>query len=249
MGFGDELMITGQARVMQQTDPRRVRVVYEKGLIWHDAWDQNPRIARINEQGDFQELIARQNYLRPYMESKTRERYVWRKYGPARGELYFTGHEREYGERHAGHVIVEPHIKPGASPNKRWPWMHWNKLVWLLGRAGVRCVQLGRDRPVEGVEQIDTPTIRYAAAIMQNSRLAILPEGGLMHVAAAVSLPAVVIFGGFISPAVTGYPEMTNIFTGTGLGCGSRVTCECCIAAMAAITPERVCEDVLQALK
>ena len=39
-------------------------------------------------------------------------------------------------------------------------------------------------------------------------------EGGLHHVAAALSVPAVVLYGNFISPDQTGYAGQTNIYTG-----------------------------------
>jgi ADP-heptose:LPS heptosyltransferase len=73
------------------------------------------------------------------------------------------------------------------------------------------------------------------------------PEGGMHHASAAVGVPAVVIFGGYISPKVTGYEGHINLFTGTGLGCGNSQPCEC--SCMAGITVGRVCEAVLSMTK
>lgn len=247
MGFGDELIVSGQARVLQQTDPRKVRVVFERPK-WNLVWNGNPRIARPSETGDFQTLVARANHLRPYMASKTSQRWTWKEFRPPPGEIYFTEQEQTFGRSHSGRVILEPTIKQGASPNKNWGWVRWNKLAWILGKRGVRVTQLGPlGTPLlEGAEHVVTNDFRSAAAVLANARAAVLHEGGLHHAAAAFGIPAVVIFGGFISPAVTGYESQESIFTGEGLGCGMRVRCDCCKTAMSKIAPESVAEQFIR---
>lgn len=64
-------------------------------------------------------------------------------------------------------------------------------------------------------------------------------EGGMHHGSAAVGIPAVVLFGGFIHPRTTGYESHANIFTG-GRACGSIKPCAHCRQAMLAISVERV---------
>jgi ADP-heptose:LPS heptosyltransferase len=81
--------------------------------------------------------------------------------------------------------------------------------------------------------------VRQASAVLAGAALLISPEGGLHHAAAALGLRAVVIFGGFISPATTGYDLHRNFFTG-GQACGMRLACAHCAEAMARITPEEV---------
>lgn len=240
------MMLTGHARLLQENDPRKVRFVYERGR-WHESWEHNPRIARPNEKGDFQEYRPRQNYLRPYMVEKTDRRWTWKPYRPPRGELYFTREEEEFGKQHAGLVLIEPRLKPGASPNKQWG--RWTELVALLKAAGLRVGQMGPNAAMalSGVEFVTTRTMRLAAAVMANARAAVLPEGGLHHVAAAVGTPAVVIFGGYISPMVTGYDGQVSLYVEDPkfpLGCGSRLPCPHCQRAMASITPERVMESL-----
>lgn len=252
MGWGDELMVTGQARVMQDHDPRRVKVQYERRR-WHEAWDHNPRIAKPEEQGDFQILRPREEWRRPYIAAKGPTKWTWQAWGPPRGEIYLTDAEKAFGEKHAGRVIVEPNIKPGASPNKDWGWVRWNKLVWLLGQHNIRCTQLGAGGgPVlQGVDYIETRNMRLAAAVMARAKAAVLPEGGLHHVAAVFHAPAVVIFGGYIAPEVTGYDDQVNLFTGGPehpLGCGMRVPCKHCAAAMAAISPDTVMKALLEVM-
>lgn len=244
MGWGDELMVTGHARELQARDPRKVKVDYERNRE-HESWANNPRIAGKNEQGDFQHYRARVDGMRPYMQAKSAERYHWKPYGPPVGELYFDEKERRFARTFSGRVVVEPNIKPGASPNKDWGWDRWVELVRLMHRAGIQPAQLGSaSQPrLPGTEFIHTNSMRYAAALLSTARGAVLPEGGLHHVAAAVKCPAVVIFGGFIAPAVTGYAGQVSMFDPDPehpLGCGWRKPCAHCATAMQAITPQRV---------
>lgn len=243
MGIGDELIVTGQCRVMQKTDPRKVRIVYEKPR-WFDIWLNNPRIAVPNEQGDFQELKPRTNYLRPYMESKTRERWTWKAYRPPPGEIYLTEREKAFGQQHAGRFVLEPGIKLGASPNKQWG--RWQRLTDLLLGEGIQVTQLGPagTQLLVGTEFIETRSFRDACAVLSTAKGCVVPEGAMHHACAALGTPAVVIFGGYISPKVTGYDTQVNLFTGSGLGCGSRMPCKCCERAMAAIKPEAVVEII-----
>jgi hypothetical protein len=63
------------------------------------------------------------------------------------------------------------------------------------------------------------------------------------HGAAAVGTPAVVIFGGFIPPAVVGYDMHVNL-TGGAEACGSLNKCLHCRAAMEKISVEEVYQAV-----
>lgn len=249
VGAGDEIIVTGQVRRMQENDSRRVRIVYEKNR-WHPVWDYNPRIAGLKEQGDFQILYPRTNGLRPYCRSKSPERWTWQPWQPPAGEFYFAQHEKAFGKLHAGNIVLEPSVKSGASPNKRWAWDRWESVAQALANAGHRLIQVGPKgtRILSGCRLVETESIRQAAAVIANSKLIITHEGALHHVAAAVGTPAVVLFGGYISPEVTGYNSQVNLFTGEGLGCGWRTPCKCCTDAMGRITVEMVVREALRAI-
>lgn len=247
MGIGDELIVTGQARVMQQTDPRKVRIVYEKPR-WFDVWFNNPRIAVPGEEGDFQELRPRENYLRPYMAAKTPQKWTWKEWRPPPGEIYLTQREREYGRLHAGRFVFEPSIKVGASPNKQWGWEKWVELAEMARAEGITVTQLGPSgiRLLPGAEHCETKTFREAAAVLETATAVVTHEGAMHHACAALGTKAIVLYGGFISPAVTGYDEQVNLFTGDGLGCGMRIPCACCRQAMDEIQPQMVFENLMQ---
>jgi len=242
-------MVSGQVREMQRTDPRKVKIVYERGPRWYDAWANNPRIAIPSEQGDLHEWCPREHGLRPYCASKTAERWEWKPYRPPVGELYFQPWEEAFGKLHAGYVILEPNLKRGASINKQWERRRWNDLAQMFLAAGVKIATVGVDtaQQLVGTDHIRT-SIRQAAAVIANAKLVIVPEGALHHIAAAVGTPAVVIRGGYISQRVTGYDGQADFFVDDDLGCGMRVKCSHCEAAMAAIKPEAVFEKALKLL-
>jgi hypothetical protein len=238
-------MVTGHCRELQLKDPRKVKLDYGK-RIWNEVFENNPRIALPEDQGDFQVYRPREFGLRPYASSKSGTKWGWRNdYKPPVGEFYFTRYEAGAVERLEPGVIVEPNMKGSASPNKDWGWANWQELVRLIGLAGWRATQVGPVglNRISGAEWIETRTFRMAAATLSRARAAVLPEGGLHHAAAAVGVKSIVIYGGYISPQQTGYNLHENIFTG-GEPCGMRIPCRHCEKAMASIAPEMVMEKL-----
>lgn len=247
-------MATGLARVAQQKDPRKVRIMHAAKVPWSEIWDGNPRLAKPAETGDFQLLYARSlaTNMRGYHTAKTAERWSYNlDYRPEVGEIYLTPAEREFVQGRSGRIILEPHIKPGASPNKRWSWVAWNKLAWLMQRDGFLVTQLGPmgTALLAGADHIVTSTFRQAAAVIAGARACVLSEGGAHHAAAALGIPAVVIFGGFTPIELTGYPIHTNIGASLGEACGMRLPCPHCEAWMKRITPEQVFAELRRILK
>jgi ADP-heptose:LPS heptosyltransferase len=255
VGFGDELMTAGRARVMQQTDPRRIQLTYGgktrtlSPVFWH-----NPRIAAPGEEGDFQELQARDRNtnMRPYHTGKTPECWHYNlDFRPDVGELYLDDKEKAFGAKYAGRVVIDPHIKPGASPNKRWPWLSWGKLAFLLSPLGIRLAQVGPAGAQElmGVEFIQTDSFRLAAAVIAQARAVVLHEGGLHHAAAALGVPGVVIMGGFTPVELTGYAIHRNLGASLDDACGMRAPCKHCAKWMASIAPETVKKELMEILQ
>lgn len=250
MGAGDELMLSGEARLLQQTDPRPIGV-YRRGVpYFHWAWDHNPRFATIEEMRagrphqryDLGFGRARRPYACP--ENSTAERWSWTSWRAVRGEIYFAQSERDWAARQGspGFIVIEPHIKPGASVNKDWGFHRYQQVV--AARPDLRWVQFDYGRPLlAGVRAIATRTARLAYAQLSRAGAYVGPEGGLHHAAAALNVRAVVIFGGYIAPSSTGYDIHRNLFTG-GQACGWRTPCAHCEAALAAITPQMVVSEL-----
>lgn len=195
--------------------------------------------------GEYQTLLNARD-ARPYIADKLPTRWVWRdSFRCEPGEIFFSLVEREFAQRVQASfsddqpVLIEPHNK--AKPevvNKAWGWERWQALANL---QSVPLVQVGpkNARTLDGVQRIETETFRDACAVLSVCRGYVGPEGGMHHAAAALGIPAVVLFSGFISPELTGYMEHRNIYHG-GAPCGSRLPCTHCRESLDAISVEEV---------
>lgn len=243
-------MVTGHVKKMQERDPRKVKLIYGKDLK-SPIFENNPRIAGPKDQ-DVQHYYPRDMGLRPYCAEKSPTLWKWKPYKPEPGEFYFSIPELHFAneKNFRVDVVLEPSVKNKASPNKNWGFERWDRLSQLLWHADLKIVQLGPvgTRTLNHARWVQTENFRFAAALLAKARVAVLPEGGLHHAAAAVGVPSVVIYGGFISPQQTGYDMHTNLFTG-GVPCGNRLPCSHCDDAMNKITPEIVFAETMKLLK
>ncbi len=155
--------------------------------------------------------------------------------------MYLTDTEREWAKSFGdADVIIEPNVKNRAT-NKQWPVERYQEVADQLGMDGYDVAQFATGpHRLAGVRVIKPETFRLACAALERAQIYIGPEGGLHHAAAALGVDAVVIFGGFISPRVTGYGAHTNLFTGDDLGCGSLAPCGHCRDCMARIGADEV---------
>jgi hypothetical protein len=244
MGWGDEIMVTAQVRALQERDPRPVLVVDIRGHPrWSEIWEGNPRMVRDRSR-PHQTLLNGPN-ARPYIAQKSATHWHWKKYECQPGEIYLSEAERALAERWRGYVLVEPNVKATRpdSVNKQWIWERWQRLAQM---ALAPMVQVGPSgtRLLEGVAHAETATFRQACAVLSGCKAYVGTEGGLHHAAAALGIPAVVLFGGFISPASTGYSMHRNLFYGPA--CGARLPCRHCREAMAAISVGEVAGHLLE---
>lgn len=219
---------------------------------WHELWEGNPHIARPGERVGGK--VANGSGCRPYIAYPfTREKghgYTDWRARDHRGRLYLTDDERRAGRRLAElgdpFVIIEPNPKLMSNPNKAWPARNWVELVALLD--GVRLIQIGPadSKRLRGAEFVPTASFRQGAGVLASAACLVAYEGGLHHAAAALDVPAVVIFGGSCSVEATGYPDHINF--GGSDPCGKWSPCEHCAATMRGITPELVASAVRQVI-
>lgn len=260
MGFGDEIMTTARARELKREHPRAHIVIGDgKQEFWSVIFENNPHIARLHDataQGT--ETIWLKDYPgnRPYYIKVTTKRIFYNiNFRAQPGELYFSEPEllfaRQVTQAFPPFIIVEPHIKETVSArNKDWGWDKWQQLVNSLG-TDYEIVQMGPPgtRTLIGTRFIETPSFRYACAVLAHARACVLPEGGLHHAAAALNIPGVVIFGGYINPQTTGYALHTNLFVEKGSPCGRNTPCRHCRKCMNAITVDMVATALRQRVR
>jgi len=252
MGIGDEIMVTGQVRRMAEQQPGIRVAIREPRLAaqpnwqrWHYIWSGNPNIAQPNTSHDA--IIDNAPGNRPYISGKTVRAWIWNEYKPEPGALYLTDAELKYAKKTEGRIVIQPFIKASASPNKRWPLESWQELIAKKPRWPWLQIGEGAEPRIGGVEFLYTPNFRDACGALSGAALLVSHEGALHHAAAALDVKAIVLFGGFISPAVTGYSTQTNLFVASDqhpLGCGSRMPCFHCHRAMLSIRAHHVIKEM-----
>jgi ADP-heptose:LPS heptosyltransferase len=253
VGLGDTLMAMGEARALHQRTKQPVMIVGRDGRpIKSDLFNGVPYIIqKPTKSGPF---TRRWNGpgVRPYIAGKTDERWSWRLYKPQPAELKFTDDELAFAEKYRGMIMVEPNIKSVGHDNKAWSAINWQQLdsaIWSAGLRLGRLVQCGPSgtRWLLHATPVVTDTFRQALAVLSVCRALITTEGGLMHGAAAVGVPAIVIWSEFISPEITGYPQHKNL-RAPGKPCGMRTPCESCRRSMMSITPSMVLDALKEIL-
>lgn len=256
MGFGDEIMATAEARRLKRADPSAAVVIGDgEREVWSDEAAQvfagNPHISRLAQVERGTRLVWLANYYghRPYLDYGRGEpgrRQAFAPYRAVAGELYLSDAERAAAAvvvgaaRRAARPVVsiEPHTAFG--PNKDWGLDRWQAVVDALG-AQVVFLQPSYGRSLlAGVRAVPSTFRRYAA-VLASCDAHVGLEGGLHHAAAAVGCRAVVLFGGRISPRITGYRGHDNLFVDLpGSPCGMVADCAHCRACLASIDVEAV---------
>ncbi|MEK9754719.1 MAG: glycosyltransferase family 9 protein [Rhodospirillaceae bacterium] len=248
MSFGDEIMASGHARVAVARRSAAEPGVTFKAVVldragqrrWHGLWRDLPWIVQPGETWPQAQTVAVRNgaqcrpYIRyPFTIAGGQRWTTWRARDHV-GAIELTAAERAYAEtqfeRLGDYVLVEPNLTK-SNHNKNWGWHNWQRLVELLDQVGLQAVQVGpAGTPLlKGAHLVITPTFRAAAAVLERAMLSILPEGGLHHAAAALARPAIVLFGGYITPQVTGYPDHVNLADdGPSSPCGRWLPCTHC---------------------
>lgn len=258
MGLGDQLMASGMAKGAKDRgkrvafgDGRSIKWDVNTGLILAG----NPNVAPPGSEGAADlEWVAYYKGNRVYNKDGG-TRWIWNyDFRPAPGEVYFSVLEDMRGDRVGkGFIVIEPNIeawKP-MGINKQWGESKWRALVEKLApdfelvqfRYGKGVHSSGTALP--GVKQVETKDFRDALAVLRRAALYVGSEGGLHHGAAAMGRKAVVIFGGYVPPQVTGYDSHINLAAG-GEACGSFKPCDHCRMAMESITLEEVYHHVVE---
>jgi hypothetical protein len=248
MGWGDELMAAGQAARASRETGRKVCILNRHGEArFHEIWEGLDFISPTKVPGYLG--ISNGPGCRPYIE------YPF----TSAGHKYTAWRARDHrpvispllvGERaRRPIVLIESTIKAQANVNKAWP--GWQQVVdQLPGVEFIQCRPPGATgHGLRGghVHQVVTETFIDAVAMLNTCALYVGPEGGMHHAAAALNVPAVVIFGGSPSVRATGYPDHTNF--GGDEPCGRWEPCAHCARTMNAITPERVVQAVKEHLQ
>lgn len=253
MGLGDQLMATGMARGAKARG-KRIAFGGAGKIIWdHNSaaiFQGNPNIAPPGSEGakDLEYIPYYKGHRIYNHHDVAGRRWLWNSsFRPTPGEFFFTPFEERDATRFgSGFILIEANVESWKSvaPNKDWGRANYQAIADRLLDEGYRVAQFTYEKSTQAldrVERFQTRSFRDAVAVLGKASLYIGPEGGLHHGAAAMGRDAVVLFGGFIPPHVTGYDGHANL-TGGAKACGSLRPCKHCRDAMAAISVDEVHE-------
>lgn len=258
MGSGDWIMATGHARALKEKEPN-AKILIGDGRIphWEPWFNGNPDLIKPKSvgPGDAVRWVVSTAGARPYIdyEKTTPTHQAFREdYRPIPGRVFPSENWKAEADRlmklakvRGPYVVIEPVTKGGFGGNKVWAWSNWEKLVRDYGRE-FQFVQIGSNSnpTLSGVRRVVTVNITCAFAVLEKATAVVTTDGALHHAAAAMSVPAVVLWGARVRPLILGYRSQRNIYTGDGKDCGAIEPCKHCEAGMAAITPEMVAKEL-----
>tara|TARA_B100000427_G_scaffold329162_1_gene344310 strand:+ start:2345 stop:3172 length:828 start_codon:yes stop_codon:yes gene_type:complete len=268
MGYGDALMATGEVLILKKKFPNAKFVIGDgKRSFWSEMFENNPDIVRAGDIKKFDKIIWIYNYeknrpYRIYNEKIEEKNYIWnKKYKATKGIIYFSSDEIKFAEsiykkilevsENKKIILIEPNRKNDRKnikgwENRDWGFAKWQKVVDSLKDQYVFLqTSFGNQPKLKGVINLHNINFRYTCSIMSRVDLFLGTEGGLPHAAAALEKKAVVIFGGWIDPKITGYDFHSNLYIDNDISpCGSKYSCEHCKECMEKISVESVIEEI-----
>lgn len=245
MGYGDLIMAAGQAQELYTAHPELGPVALLAGdsgkIRWRDLWEGNPAIYK-----PIAGAVAPRAWIRtgkgylPYLDNErsTAEQWVWSGWQARdhRGSIYLARSELAATALYdRPFILVEP-PSDRKHVNRRPATEFWDDLVDGLHKyfRHYPLLQLGHREAlrVHGLVPVSNPSFRSACAVLSRAALLVCTEGGLAHAAAALGIPALVLWGGNISYDALGYPEHMNLLPlRPHLGCGRLTPCPACTSA------------------
>jgi len=271
MGYGDYLMLSGQVRELKMFPQFKVVCPeVEQTGFFRDIFRGNPNISLAREIDQNTPCIQLPR-VEVGVPDEVNSKLVWKPHFQAiRGDLFLADDEIDFARTALGKinphnkkvVVVNPFAKSEQAftdgsvkaythhVNKEWPTERYAALIAAMPDClFIRPTAGPTTRPFLANVHDIVSDYRQACALIHLADIYLGCEGGLHHAAAALQKPAVVIFGGWISPLTTGYGFHDNLFIGApDSACGSLSVCSHCDAAMETITVDAVAARLALAL-
>ena len=260
MGFGDAIMATARARGFHAQgklaafgDGRRIKWTN----YCDDIFANNPNIARPGAEGK-QNLVWFPHYKKHLVYCKydgLKHRYVWNyDFSAEPGELFFNDPGNRLPLASKSYIVIEPNVawQRTVNVNKDWGAGKYEKVAKALierGHTIVQCIHGNSRRKIPGAYYAVTATFHEAIQIMSDASLFIGPEGGNHHAAAAIGVPAIILWGGWSPPETMGYKTQIKLTGGATEACGITYPCSHCRGAFDNISIDEVYHAAIKALQ
>ena len=243
MGYGDEIMASGYARLAKQQFPKlQILIGNKEKLLVYDSiiYKNNPNITLIDQVNPKIKRMWIENFPnnRPYLKKITKDKIFWNmEYRAIKGDIFFDKLESIYAnniineskkywfqnntKEYKAIIFIEttsnktssnPEIFRYKHLNKDWGIEKWNELIYQLSSEYLIIQSFHNDSyKHKNIFQFNS-TFRKACSVLNLCDFYVGPEGGFGHASAALNIPSVIYFGGWISPKTTGYNFHKNIY-------------------------------------
>lgn len=265
MGYGDYLMLSGRIKQLKMSLPQ-VQVAIsphlEKSVYGQNIFLDNPFLTKEGDINVNRPLITIHNHL-PGGRKENGDFFWERDFYAIPGSIYLRPEELAWAEEtllkfdgeSRKFIFINRFAKSGAIINGKYiHYLHAQNKEWMDGswRSLVRNLEnitfiealtdeSAKSKQIEGVVRVNPPSFRHLAALANKTIGYIGIEGGVHHLYAALRKPAIVIFGGWISPLTTGYSFHTNLYRGDlTKPCGKSNLCDHCNKIMSDISADEV---------
>ena len=272
-GYGDSLMATAVIAAVKRQMPRlRVFIVTRKT----DIYLHNPNITacyntrivlkrnrsiyerccvfEYDRYDRLRELCSRKHYI-DYFYDCLPFKIEERMYKP---QIYLSKKERDYKRRsmldlHRPMVAISPYGGQSTRiPNKFYPVEKWPDIIEGLRDAGVTVLQFGRKKEgghLPGTVDFRNIGYRRSAAVLAHCDAMVTHPSGFMHLATALDVPSVTLFGGVEDPLVGGYEVNFNMTVDLPCApCWLPRPCESPVCREE-LSPEKIVNKILEVVK
>lgn len=236
-------MAAGRAQRLARASGKPVAIVDAAGAPRrHPVWEGNPAIDPDSPL-TLTDCVGHRGYILRWEGARSVLDITYRNRDHP-GRIYVPYEYRMWAAERIpqGCILIEPIVRRPSSMGKDWGFARWCQVADAFPPGSL--IQLGEDggrQMIPGARWVKTPHFWHAAAAIERAALVLTPEGGMHHMAGALGKPAVVIYGGFTHPDITGYDGHECLYVDIpGSPCGNFDTCAHCRDALAAITPDMV---------
>ena len=264
-GIGDILLSTPAVRAMKQRYPD-AQVIYATDRRYAELLETNPWVDVVDDtvnagENDLHIELDHEDVWRTQVH--VIDKYLTLAETPGDADrtldLILTQSDRRFARRLHARLPQRPTVVFHTRSNmacKDWPYEYWQALAEALSQEH-NVIQVGREGepPIDGVLDatgITAPSpLRKTAAILADADVVVCVDSCVQHMAAAMGIPAVVLWGGASSPEVSGHRDHLNIVTPSPCRCdrskGYGNACPYELRCLEALTPEIVLDRMANA--
>ena len=270
MGWGDYIMTTGVVRRLKNQNPNLqvlIKEPYNNTRQYKDIFYKNPYITSVDLFNNKLPYVKIPRVLAG-INNELNDKIIWKKERVAEvGDLHIKKDEKKFAEDSINAIFEHWKNKNKKLPrgiiflsdtakrniilnnkivnykhyvNKEWGRNKWEEFIKITSKDYILVKTTNsKDNTIEGLYSIICD-FRTNYAIMEKCDFYIGNEGGLSHLWAITRKRAIVFFGHWIPPHVTGYPFHLNLSKNTNDHCGSLTKCKTCMNFFKDLEPEYI---------